>query len=54
MNKYFIDTNKDIIPFMSEATKRFNKYERMYGMDEVEKIIDAGHSIQFHSSPFDN
>ena len=54
MNKYFINTNKDIIPFMSEATKRFNKYERMYGMDEVEKIIDAGHSIQFHSSPFDN
>jgi stage V sporulation protein R len=54
MNKYFIDTNKDIIPFMSEATKRFNKYERMYSIDEVEKIIDAGHSIQFHSSPFDN
>jgi stage V sporulation protein R len=54
MNNYFINTNKNIIPFMSEATKRFNKYERMYGMDEVEKIIDAGHSIQFHSSPFDS
>ena len=54
MNKYFQNTNRDIIPFLSEATKRFNKYERMYGMDEVERVIDAGHSIQFHSSPFDN
>ena len=54
MNKYFMNTNKDIIPYMSAATKRFNKYERMYGINEVERIIDAGHSIQFHSSPFDN
>jgi len=54
MNKYFQNTNKDIIPYLSEATKRFNKYERMYGINEVERIIDAGHSIQFHSSPFDN
>jgi stage V sporulation protein R len=53
MNKYFINTNKDIIPYMSAATKRFNQYERMYSIDEVERIIDAGHSIQFHSSPFD-
>jgi stage V sporulation protein R len=54
MNKYFIETNKDIIPFMSAATKRFNEYERKYSIEQVERIIDAGHSIQFHSSPFDN
>jgi len=34
MNKYFMNTNKDIIPYMSAATKRFNKYERMYGINE--------------------
>jgi len=54
MNEFFKNTRKDIMDFMSEATLRFNKYEKKYGIDEVEKIVDAGHALYFHSSPFDN
>jgi len=53
MNRHFTPTDKQIITVLSEASKRFNKYERMYGIDIVEKTIDAAHSIMFHSSPFD-
>lgn len=53
MNSYFKETSKDVIQIMSEASKRFEKYEMLYGIDEIERTIDAGHSIQFHSSPFD-
>lgn len=54
MNKYFQESRRDIISFMQMASQRFNDYERRYGMDDVEKIVDAAHSIMFHSSPFDN
>ena len=53
MNKHFQRTKRDMINYLSEAGKRFNKYERLYGVDEVEKIIDAGHALQFHCNPFD-
>lgn len=53
MNKYFEQTNKDIIQIMDLAAKRFNKYEKIYGLDELEMIIDSGHALQFHSSPFE-
>jgi stage V sporulation protein R len=52
-NQYFKNSRQDVISVMYEANKRFNSYERRYGLDEVEEIIDAGHSIQLHSSPFD-
>lgn len=52
MSKFFQKTRRDIVDTMYEAGKRFNKYERLYGIDEVEKTIDAGHALQFHSSPF--
>jgi len=52
-NNYFKNGRQDIMGVLSEATKRFNEYERRYGIDEVEMIVDAGHSIQLHSSPFD-
>ena len=54
MNKYFQESRRDIISFMQMASQRFNDYERKYGIDDVEKIVDAGHAIMFHSSPFDN
>lgn len=54
MSEYFIPTRKDILELMMRASERFNGYERMYGIDEVEMIVDAGHSLQYHSSPFDN
>lgn len=53
MNRHFQPTDKHIITVLSEASKRFNKYERMYGIDIVEKTIDAAHALMFHSSPFD-
>ena len=33
------------------ASKRFKEYEARYGQKEVEKIIDAGMSIQWHQNP---
>ena len=53
MNKYFSPTNKDIIQLMDIAAKRFDGYEKAFGIDEVERIIDASHALQFHSSPFE-
>jgi len=52
-NKYFQNSRQDIVGIMYEASKRFNEYERRYGIDEVEKTIDAGHALQRHSSPFE-
>lgn len=52
MNKFFRRSRQDIIGIMFEASKRFLKYEKKYGIDEVERTIDAGHSLQWHSSPF--
>ena len=54
MNKHHDRTRGDILEYMSNISKRIDKYEKLYGIDEVEKIIDAGHSIQFHSSPFES
>ncbi len=54
MNKYFQKSRRDIIQFMQTSSERVVEYERKYGIDDVERIIDAGHAIQFHSSPFDN
>lgn len=52
-NQYFKDSRQDIVGVMAEATRRFNDYEKKYGIDEVESIVDAGHAVQLHSSPFD-
>lgn len=52
-SKWFQNSRRDIIELMAEAGRRFNDYERIYGIDEVEKIVDAGHAIQWHSSPFE-
>lgn len=52
MNKWFANSRRDILTLLSEANKRFNEYERKFGIDEVESIVDAGHSIQLHCDPF--
>jgi len=54
MNKHHERTRGDILDYMLDVSKRIEKYEKLYGINEVEKIIDAGHSIQFHSSPFES
>lgn len=53
MNKWFQNSRKDIPLIMKEANERFNRYEQRFGIDEVERIVDASHSIQFHCDPFD-
>ena len=52
-NKWFQKSRRDVIALMSEANGRFNQYEKIYGIDHLESIIDAGHAIQFHSNPFE-
>ena len=54
MNKYHSELDKDLVSKMIAASKRFNDYERKYGIDIVEKTVDAGHSIYYHSSPFES
>ena len=51
-NKFFQKSRQDIMSLMKAASERFNLYEKRYGIDEVEKTVDAGHALQFHSSPF--
>jgi len=53
-NKYFNLQRLDIVEFLARATERFNSYERKFGIEEVEPIIDAGMALRFHSSPWDN
>lgn len=52
-SRWFQKSRRDIIELLAEANKRFNNYEKMYGIDFVEATIDAGHSIQWHSNPFE-
>jgi len=54
MNKYFEETRKDMIQLLDHANQRFQHYEQNFGIDELEMIVDAGHALQLHSSPFDN
>jgi len=51
-NKYFRNSRQDIMQIMYEAAHRFNEYEKRFSIDEVEFVVDAGHALQFHSSPF--
>lgn len=53
-NKYFNAQRLDIVEFLARASERFIQYERQYGIEEVEPIIDAGLALRFHSSPWDN
>lgn len=53
-NIYFQNSKKDIVHFMHMAQERFNNYEKRFGIDEIERIVDAGHALQFHSSPFEH
>lgn len=52
VNKYFANCRKDILDVLAAARDRFLKYETMYGVDAVEEVIDVGHSLQMHSTPF--
>lgn len=50
-NLHFKPTRRDILPSASEAATRFQHYEQRYGMEAVEKITDAGLSLQWNVDP---
>jgi stage V sporulation protein R len=53
-SKYYQYQHNDIVGYLSSASERFKNYEKKYGIDEVEPIIDGGIALQFHSVPHDN
>lgn len=50
-NFYFKPTRRDILPSASEAATRFQHYEQRYGLEEVERVTDAGFSLQLNIDP---
>ena len=50
-SRHFQRTRRDIITSASEAAARFRDYERDYGTEAVERIIDAGLAIQWNIDP---
>jgi len=54
MNKYHSELDKDIVSKFIAASRRFDEYERKFGIDIVERTVDSGHSIFLHSSPFES
>jgi stage V sporulation protein R len=50
-NSHFKPTRKDMLPSASEAAIRFQKYEKRYGLPEVEHVLDSGLSIELNIDP---
>ncbi len=50
-NSHFKPTRKDILPSASEAAVRFQKYEKRFGLLEVERVLDSGLSIELNIDP---
>jgi stage V sporulation protein R len=50
-NSHFKETRKDILPSASESAIRFQKYEKRFGLEKVERLLDAGLSIELNIDP---
>jgi stage V sporulation protein R len=50
-NLHFKPTRRDILPSASEAAIRFQRYEKRFGVEEVERLIDTGLSIELNIDP---
>jgi stage V sporulation protein R len=50
-NFHFTPTRRDILPSASEAAIRFQGYEKRYGQEDVERLIDNGLSIELNIDP---
>ncbi len=50
-NRFFSKTNRGILSAASFARERFLNYERRYGIEDVEKTIDAGKAIEINVNP---
>ena len=51
-NIYFQNTNKNMMDEMANHASRVDRYIRQFGLDEVERFLDACISIQDHISLF--
>jgi stage V sporulation protein R len=47
-NIHFRNTRRDMLTSASEASARFRRYEEEYGVEEVERLIDSAHALQWH------
>jgi stage V sporulation protein R len=52
MNRYHADNDENIASRLSAASERFEKYEKRYGLEIVERTVDAGHALMLHSTPW--
>lgn len=50
-NHYFTNTRQDMVESMAITSERITQYERKYGKEQVEQILDAVLSIQEHIDP---
>jgi stage V sporulation protein R len=50
-NFHFKPTRKDMLPSASEAALRFQNYEKRFGADEVERVLDSALSIEQNIDP---
>jgi stage V sporulation protein R len=50
-NLHFERSRRDMITSASEATARLRGYERDYGADAVERLIDAGLTVEWNIDP---
>jgi stage V sporulation protein R len=50
-NFHFKPTRRDILPSASESALRFQRYEKRYGMEEVERTLDAALSVELNVNP---
>ena len=50
-NFHFKPTRRDILPAASEASIRFQEYEKRYDPESIEHLMDAGLSIELNIDP---
>jgi stage V sporulation protein R len=52
MNRYHAENDSNISSRLANASNRIDEYMNKYGIDLVEKTIDAGHALMLHSNPW--
>lgn len=51
-NCRFKETRRDMVEAMALAANKITEYEKKYGKDRVEELIDAASSIAYHIDPY--
>ncbi|MEW6444130.1 MAG: SpoVR family protein [bacterium] len=50
-NQHFKPSRRDMLPSASEAALRFQQYEKRFGSEKVERLLDAGMSVELNVDP---